>query len=73
MSVWIGEGEVIFDPQNGPSPFQIWRDVTSVNETNNVTINQATEQYVMNTIPFNYINCDHVFETSAVHVMVDKN
>jgi len=73
MSVWIGEGEVIFNPQNGPSPFQIWRDVTPVNDTNNVTINQATEQYVMNTIPFTWINCDHVFETNAVRVKVDKN
>lgn len=62
MTVWRGDGEALF---GNLRPFNLWREVTSGNSSANVKINNESQEYIMNTPTFNWINCDHVFETTS--------
>jgi len=64
MSVWAGDGEVTFTNQNEPNEFSVWRNISFQNATANVEINESTNEFIMYTPAYNWINCDYVFESN---------
>lgn len=62
MSVWAGDGEA---PNGSPRPFYNWYSESSQNDSANVFIDSSGQEYLMYTPNFNWINCDHVFETTS--------
>ncbi len=64
MSVWRGDGEALL---GNLRPFNIWREISLTNSGSgaNVEINSESQEYIMNAPAYNWINCDHIFESTS--------
>lgn len=65
MSVWTGDGETIFNNGNGSNEFSIWRNISFQNTTASVEINETSNEFIMYTPSYNWINCDYIFDTNS--------